>query len=176
MKKYDEEVHPVGEGLSDDVRVLRVKVLSCFLRAGVAINKIDHFRDILEEISYRLTSSRHLTEMIPIVRHQEEEKMQGEINGKKVSVIFDGTTHVCEATVIVLRSVDDDWCIKQRVAQIMLLAKPMSAEELARELILCLSTELGITGDRLIASMHDRASVNNAAMRTLKIIIIPKHN
>ena len=96
--------------------------------------------------------------------------MQGEINGKKGSVIFDGTTHVCEATVIVLRFVDDDWCIKQRVAQIMLLAKSMSAEELARELILCLSTELGITGDRLIASMHDRASVNNAAMRTLKII------
>ena len=45
----------------------------------------------------------------------------------------------------------------------MLLAKSMSAEELARELILCLSTELGITGDRLIASMHDRVSVNIAS-------------
>lgn len=85
-------------------------------------------------------------------------------------VIFDGTTHVCEATVIILRFVDDNWCIQQRVARLMLLAKSMSGEELARVLILCLSTELGITDDRLIASMHDRASVNNVAMQTLKIL------
>lgn len=35
LKEYDEEVHPVGEGLSDDVRIFRVRVLSCFLKAGV---------------------------------------------------------------------------------------------------------------------------------------------
>ena len=94
LKEYDEEVHPVGEGLSDDVRIFHVRVLSCFLKAGVALNKVDHFRDILEEGSYRLTSSRHLTEMIPIVRREEEAKMRGEVIGRNVSVIFDGTTHV----------------------------------------------------------------------------------
>ena len=52
----------------------------------------------------------------------------------------------------------------------MLLAKSMSGEELAHQLILCLSTELGITGDRLVASIHDRASVNNVAMQTLKVV------
>ena len=52
----------------------------------------------------------------------------------------------------------------------MLLAKSLSGEELARQLILYLSTGLGITGDRLIASMHDQASVNNVAIQTLKII------
>ena len=101
---------------------------------------------------------------------QEEDKVRGEIKERHVSVIFDGTTHVCEATVIVLRFVDNDWCIQQRVARLMLLAKSMSGEELARQLILCLSTELGITGDRLLASIHDRASVNNVAMQTLKVI------
>lgn len=60
---------------------------------------------------------------------------------------------------------DDDWCIQPRVARLMLVAKSMSGEELARQLILCLSTELGIAGDNLIASMHDR--VNNVAMQTL---------
>ena len=48
----------------------------------------------------------------------------------------------------------------------MLLAKSLTGEELARQLIVCLSTELGISSEMLLASMHDRASVNYAAMRT----------
>ena len=71
-------------------------------------------------------------------------KVKNDINGKCVSVIFDGTTHVCEAMVII-RFIDDEWCIQQRVARLMLLAKSMVGEEVARQLIVCLSTELGIT-------------------------------
>ena len=56
----------------------------------------DCFCELLEESSYRLSSSHHLAEMIPIVCRQEE-KVCSEINAKNVSVIFDGTTHVCEA-------------------------------------------------------------------------------
>ncbi len=52
----------------------------------------------------------------------------------------------------------------------MLLAKSMTGEEVARQLIVCLSTKLGICSNNLIASMHDRASVNNVAVRTLKIV------
>ena len=85
-------------------------------------------------------------------------------------VIFDGTTHVCEAMVIVLRFIDEHWCIKQRTARLMLLARSMTGEELARQLIVCLSTELGINGDHLIATMRDRAAVNNVAIQTLQII------
>ena len=47
----------------------------------------------------------------------------------------------------------------------MLLAKGMTGEELARQLI-----ELGIPSHLLIASMRDRASVNSVAMRTLSIV------
>ena len=52
----------------------------------------------------------------------------------------------------------------------MLVAKSMTGEELARQLILCLSTELGIMEDKLIASMHDRVSANNVTMQTLKVM------
>lgn len=72
--------------------------------------------------------------------------------------------------VIVIRFIDDEWCIQQRVARLMLLAKSMAGEEVARQLIVCLSTELGITSNNLIASMRDRASVNNVAVQTLKIV------
>lgn len=87
-----------------------------------------------------------------------------------MSIIFDGTTHVCEAMVIVIRFIDEEWHIKQRVARLMLLAKSMTGEEVARQLISCLSTELGIPSDKLVASMRDRASVNNIAMQTLKVV------
>ena len=43
-------------------------------------------------------------------------------------------------------------------------------EELARELVLNLSTVLGFTGNLLLASIHLRASVNNVVMLMLKII------
>ena len=71
--------------------------------------------------------------------------------------------------VIVLRFIDEHWCIKQRTARLMLLARSMTGEELARQLIVCLSTELGINGDHLIATMRDRAAVNNVAIQTLQI-------
>ena len=36
------------------------------------------------------------------IHHQEVTKVKNDINGKCVSVIFYGTTHVCEAMVIVI--------------------------------------------------------------------------
>ena len=87
-----------------------------------------------------------------------------------MSVIFDGTTHVCEAIAIILRYVDREWNIQQRLVRLLLLAKSLTGEEVARTVISTLSTECGIPSDRLTASMRDRASVNEVAMRTLSIV------
>ena len=51
----------------------------------------------------------------------------------------------------------------------MLLVKSLTGEEVARQLIVSLTTELGIESDLLIAAMHDRVSMNNVAIRTLSI-------
>ena len=107
LTKYDNDKHPVGEKLPQNVRVYRIKVLTCFLKAGIPLNKVGCFREILEESSFRLTSGHHLAEMIPIVRCQEEEKIRSELHGRNVSVVFDGTAHVCEAMVVVLRFVNE---------------------------------------------------------------------
>lgn len=104
-----------------------------------------------------------------MIHQQETEKLLSEITGKSISIVFDGTTHVCEAMVIIIRYVDDYWCTK-RVAKIMLLAKALSGEVVARELMVCISTELGISVNRLVAAMHDRAAVINVAMQTVKIL------
>ncbi len=60
--------------------------------------------------------------------------------------------------MIVLRFVDENWHIQQKVARLLLVAKSMTGQELARELVLTLSSELKITEKHLLASMHDRAS------------------
>ena len=96
--------------------------------------------------------------------------LKEEITGKSVSIVFDGTTHVCEAMVIVIRFVQGDWSIKQSVCRLMLLAKAMTGDEIARQIIMVLSTELGISSHLVVAAMHDRASVNSVAMRTISVV------
>ena len=97
-----------------------------FLKAGVPLKT----SEILEESAFRLTSCDNLHDYIPFVQQQEQKSVKDQINGRQVSVIFDGTTHVCEALVIVLRFVDEE-----STANVM--AKSMFGEELARQLIGC---------------------------------------
>lgn len=52
----------------------------------------------------------------------------------------------------------------------MLLAKSLSGEEVARQLITALPTELLIPVDKVSAFMCDRASVNRVAMRTIPVL------
>ena len=73
-------------------------------------------------------------------------------------------------TSVVLRYVDDNWDIKQKVCHLMLLAKSLSGEEVARQLITAISTELSIPSNLVIAFMRDRASVNSVAMRTVSVM------
>ena len=83
------------------------------MKAGVPLNKLDCFRGLLEENSLRLPTSSHISEMIPIIHRDEEIKIHEELNCKNISIVFDGTTHVCEAMVIVVRFVDKTWNIQQ---------------------------------------------------------------
>ena len=108
LKAYDSEVHPVGDGLPFSTRVYRVKVVSTMLKVGVPLEKIDLFRSLLEEHAYSLTSSTHLRQLIPFIIQEELSKIKKEILRRPLSIFFDGTTHVCEAFVIVLRYLTDD--------------------------------------------------------------------
>ena len=83
--------------------------------------------------------------------------------------VFDGTTHVCEPFIILLCYVNFNWVIKQKVCRMMLLAKFVTGEEVARQLITVLSTELSIAQHLVVSSMHGHATVNDVAMRTMKV-------
>ena len=167
---YDKEVNPKGSAsVPMDTRVYRVRVVEQFLKCGIPMTKIDKLRPLLEEGSYRLTHSSHLSEYIPVIYADEKKKIKEEIEGRDVSVIFDGSTRLGEALAIVLRFFSEGH-IKQHLVKVAMLSKSLCGEELARELLTALSTELGIGGSPLLAAMHDRASVNGVAMRTLSIM------
>ena len=54
--------------------------------------------------------------------------------------------------------------------RIQMLSKSLKSEELACELIHVLSVNYSVGPDQVLATMRDRASVNNVAMKTLKVV------
>ena len=151
---YEQEV---GESLPEAHKLWRVKVITTFLKAGVPLGKVDKFRGLLEEHAYSLSDRRGMSDLIPFIQSEEQQQIKAELQGENVSVIFDGTTRLGEALVIVLRFVDD-FVIKQRLVRFLTLTKSLTGEEIARELINVLSVEYSISSERVLASMRDRAS------------------
>ena len=170
MKQYDDATHRKGETLPEEQRVYRVRVMKSFLRAGVPLAKLKYFRELLEEGAYRLTDTQHMLDMVPFILTQERDQVKKEVEGQCLSVIFDGTSRLGEVLVVVLRFIDDDFKIQQRLVRMMFLMKSLTGEETARELINVLSVLFSIPPHLLLAAMRDGASVNGVAMRTVSIV------
>ena len=169
LKSFDSTQHPLGESLPNSTRVFRAKVVTSLLKAGIPLIKVDSLRELFEENGYSLCSSTHLRQLIPFILHDEVKTLKQEISGRPISIIFDGTTHVAEAFVVVLHFIDN-WTVVQRVGRLMLLAKSVTGEEVACLLVETLSTQLGIASHLITAAMRDRASVNSVAMRTIAVL------
>ena len=88
-------------------------------------------------------------------------------------MIFDGTTRLGVAFAVVVRFVTKEWTIEHRLVKMQLLAKSLTGNEIARELIHILSTDYNIRSNHLIAAMRDRTSTNEVAMRTI-IVLYPR--
>ena len=65
------------------LQVFFVKVVRSFLKAGVPFNKIDCFKDILEENGYRFTDQKNLFDLIHFIQQQEQTQLQEVIKNKK---------------------------------------------------------------------------------------------
>ena len=140
------------------------------LKAGVPLSKVDLFRDLLEEHGYALMRSTNLRQLIPFMHQEKLSRMKQEILNQPLSIIFYGGTHVSEAFVVVLHYLTDDWELKQSVGWLKLLAKTITGEEIVQQIIVILSTEFGISSNLIVAAKRDRESVNDVAMRTIKVV------
>lgn len=101
LQTYSMKHHLVGENFPR-----HIKVVTAFLKTGVPLSRVDNFLDILEEHAYFLGDSSQLRQLIPFILEKELTELKQSIEGKLVSVIYDGTTHVCEALVVVLWYLD----------------------------------------------------------------------
>ena len=108
-------------------------------------------------------------DLVPFIVNEEVSRIKDEIRGKSLGIIFDGTTHVYEAFAIVVRFISDSRTIKQRLVKIQLLAKCLTGQEIAHELISVVSTQFGMGLNSITAVMRDWASINKVALKTLKI-------
>ena len=158
-------------------RAYRLEVVEEFLRAGIPIGKIDMLRSLLEKNGQRLTASAHLGQYISIVFKQEVERIKNELTlpgqtgmTRDVSMIFDGSTRQGEAIAVIVRFLDDNWSIIQRLVRIDICSKSVNADELAQVLNQCLSVDYGVNTNSLLAAMRDGASVNQAALDRIAFI------
>ena len=76
-------------------------------------------------------------------RIKKELSLPGEDMTRDVSVIFDGSTRQGEAIAIILRFINDDWMITQRLIRIDICSKSVNSEELARVLNEAFALNLG---------------------------------
>ena len=158
-------------------RAYRLEVVEEFLRAGIPIGKIDMLRSLLEKNGQRLTASAHLGQYISIVFNQEVERIKNELTlpgqtsmTRDVSMIFDGSTRQGEAIAVIVRFLDNNWSIIQRLVRIDICSKSVNADELAQVLNQCLSVDYGVNTNSLLAAMRDGASVNQAALDRIAFI------
>lgn len=79
MRLRDKEVHPVGENLSMEFRIFCAKVLTIFLKAGVALNKLDIFPPLLEESGVRLTNRTNMAQLISVIQGEEKKRITEEL-------------------------------------------------------------------------------------------------
>ena len=103
---------------------------------------------------------------MPFILEEEKSKIREEIKGKHLSIVFDGTSRLGEVLAVVFRLMHD-WKVSQRLVRLQFLAKSVTGEELARELISILSVVYGVQSNLVLASMRDGASVNSAAMKVV---------
>ena len=170
-RRLDKTIHRARTARCQLRRAYRLQVVGEFLKAGIPLRKIDKLRPLLEKQGYRLIPHFNMKEYIPRIYKQEIQRIKAEIRWepsdgsggeftRNLSIIFDGSTRQGEAIVIVVRFVNNDWCIVQRLIRIDVCAKSVKGDELAQVLKECLSVDYGVRADSLIAAMRDGASVN----------------
>lgn len=88
-----------------------------------------------------MTDSSHLRQHIPLILKQETERLKEEIANRDLGLIFDGSTRLGEAIVIIVRFVSENWSIVQRLIRLDICAKSVNAQDLAHVLNDCLSVD-----------------------------------
>jgi hypothetical protein len=107
--------------------------------------------------------------LIPLSRDFERTSLKLWLKGRKVVVIFDGTTLVSETVAIVVGVViNHKLCL--RLVALPMLAESLSGEETCGLLLQTLVGLYGVALQNIMVAAHDRASTNYKAITALKLV------
>ena len=148
----------------------RLTVTHALLDAAVPFAKLDSLllHALLDD--GKLGSRTTVADYIPAVVKRELQLIASELGNCMASVTFDGVTRVAETIAVLMRFW---WQAKQRPTQRLLCldlrSRPVDASDLARVLThhTIRHPLLGLDPNHVLAFIHDRASVNTAAVNLI---------
>lgn len=132
------------------MRLYRFDLIESFLSAGMPLSKIDHLRSFVEKYGRRLfaESPKRIGSFSSCER---KGNLKTELSvAKECSAIFDGSTLLGEALAVIVRFVDSQWNVQQRLVRLQVLAKSLKANELAQCLIQALAVDFAIQPSPLL--------------------------
>ena len=80
-------VERIHEILPLEHQAYRVKVVRTFLCAAVPLNKLDKFRDLLEESAFHLSDRRFMSDHVPFFFQEEQAIIKKELTDRYISVV-----------------------------------------------------------------------------------------
>ncbi|KAG5178046.1 hypothetical protein JKP88DRAFT_350435 [Tribonema minus] len=116
LSEYFAETNAKGASLTDAQQLFRVDTLRMLLISAIPLHKLEGpLRGALERGGHSLTNSSHMAELLPFVLREEMATLRQEIAGRKLSVIFDGTTRVLVTLLMTTLAVKADDVIQFQI-------------------------------------------------------------
>lgn len=134
--------------------------MQAFRKSGTPLNRMKYFRDLFEEAGFPLTSSTHMSQLVPFVLEEEYKSISKEILGKELPIIFDGTTRDGEALAVLARFVQD-WEVKIRLVRFQRVKSSVNSEKLARIITEVLHRKLNVPQGCVLAATSQHQGVTN---------------
>jgi hypothetical protein len=153
--------------LSVDTLLFRWRVVETLMEEGIALNKVEALRGLLERGGEKLTTSTHMAEFIPKIAEREMQIVMGEIKDEKGCIIYDGTTRLGEATAALWRQCNPKFVLQTRLVAFRTTETHMTGEALYRLLCTILLRDLSKQPDEVIADARDSCATNGVAERLL---------
>mgnify|MGYP006964521560 FL=1 len=66
--------------------------------------------------------------LFPVIRREETKTKQKELNGREISIVFDGATSLGEVLVVIVRFLDSEWTMQQRFIRFPWVERSLNRE------------------------------------------------
>lgn len=164
---FKDHIDESGSSLSIETHAFRYRVTETFLGTGTPMHRCNEFRPLLERIGLRLSSASNLSRVyIPRIHEIQTTQLKAEMEGQLLSIIFDGTTRLGEATNMVGRWCSSDFYLFNRLIMFRTTEKHMDASQLA-SLITSRIAELSIPYQNVVSITRDSCATNGAACKLM---------